>query len=99
LDALADALERDDECIDDIMSAVGAALQVLGRELLRTNDPADWAGYVLLASRRMTFVRKSSRPPPAADQFTLPLRFLLRTFGGNSFLQSNANAMKKMRVK
>jgi hypothetical protein len=41
LDALADALERDDECIDDIMSAVGAALQVLGRELLRTNDPAD----------------------------------------------------------
>jgi DNA-binding FrmR family transcriptional regulator len=40
-DALADALERDDECIDDIISAVGAALQIVGHELLRANDPAD----------------------------------------------------------
>jgi hypothetical protein len=31
LDALADALERDDERIDDAMSAVVAALQIVGR--------------------------------------------------------------------
>jgi hypothetical protein len=31
LDALADALERDDECVDDAIGAVAAALQIVGR--------------------------------------------------------------------